>query len=212
MQGRIKARQKKMQHIARLLDIPGQTGPASPAYVGGGVYATRITGRGNRENRPLFCTGRVPGFATPRRDSAPATSDIASTSRRTRDSDSPARLLEKKMDKTNGTAKSRDNSSGRNNRSRDGSPRMPRPRSEEIPLELIKRTQNSLESSPKISILPRPQQVQSDDVAVTSADEETATTSISTVQANEQLNSEETSFIAQQDKRMPRRKGAIETV
>lgn len=70
--GRLKARQKKMQHIARLLEIPGQSGPPSPAYVGSGNYSGRIGNRLLRENRPLFCTGRpVPGIAAPRRESLP---------------------------------------------------------------------------------------------------------------------------------------------
>lgn len=202
-----------MLHIARLLDIPGQAGPPSPAYGAGGSYGPRITGRGSRENRTLFCTGRGPGFATPRRESAPANADTAVARLRSRESECPGRLLEKKG---NGT-KSRDSSSGRSNRSRDGSPRMPRPRSEEIPLELIKRTQNSVEASPKISILPRPQQQQAIKVEVepvllssngSSTDSETPSSSCTqALQA-----SEETSFIAAQDKRLSRRKGAIETV
>lgn len=53
--------------------------------------------------------------------------------------------------------RSRDSSSGRI-KSREGSPKMPRPRSEEIPLELIKKVPNSLiDMAPKISIMPRPQ-------------------------------------------------------
>lgn len=58
-----------MQHIARLLDIPGQSGPPSPAFAGGGLYA-RNTGRGSRE-RPLYNVPKVPGFAAPRRESSP---------------------------------------------------------------------------------------------------------------------------------------------
>lgn len=197
-----------MLHIARLLDIPGQAGPPSPAY---GAYGPRITGRGSRENRTLFCTGRGPGFATPRRESAPANADTAVA--RLRNSESPGRLSEKK---SNGT-KSRDSSSGRSNRSRDGSPRMPRPRSEEIPLELIKRTQNSVEASPKISILPRPQQqqaikVEEEPVLLSSNGSSTDSETPSASSTQAQQESEETSFIAAQDKRLPRRKGAIETV
>lgn len=207
-QGRIKARQKKMQHIARLLDIPGQAGPPSPAYAGSGVYSNRNTGgRMSRENRPLFNTSRGPGFAAPRRESTPSSvqrlsnDNDATTSRNVRrDCESPVRLITEQ--KRNGNAKSRDSSK---NRSRDGSPRMPRPRSEEIPLELIKKTQlTSNDISPKISILPRPQTPRVEQESTSSEPAPTA------VAAN--TKNEETSFIAQQDKKTPRRKGAIETV
>ncbi|GLV34551.1 endosomal maturation defective [Carabus blaptoides fortunei] len=210
--GRIKARQKKMQHIAKLLDIPGQAGPPSPAYTPGGLYARNISGRGSRENRPLFNTGRVPGFATPRRESTPSDNTTAGSSRLRRDCDSPVRLIEQKRLEKNGTTKSRDSSTSRT-RSRDGSPRMPRPRSEEIPLELIKKPANApVEMSPKISILPRPQTSRIEqECPVTST-----TTQEATAPATQALStSEETSFIASQqqmEKKMNRRKGTIETV
>ncbi|XP_030755269.1 protein CLEC16A homolog isoform X2 [Sitophilus oryzae] len=160
--GRIKARQKKMQHIARLLEIPGQSGPPSPAFTGQGLYGSRITGRSLRENRPLFGPSRVPGFAAPKRESSPGVIHKADEFRRHRDSDSPTRISKK--DSTNPCqstlstkkeSRSRDGSSSRT-RSREGSPRMPRPRSEEIPMELMKKVPNS-EITPKINILPRPQ-------------------------------------------------------
>lgn len=194
-----------MQHIARLLDIPGQAGPPSPAYAGSGMYTNRaIGGRGSRENRPLFNTSRGPGFAAPRRESTPNIQRLdgdAGTSRNLRrDCESPVRMITEQ--KRNGNARSRDSSK---NRSRDGSPRMPRPRSEEIPLELIKKTQsNTNDVSPKISILSRPQtprEQENDEAGETS-----------TVTATPIVKNEETSFIAQQDKKAPRRKGAIETV
>lgn len=203
-----------MQHIAKLLDIPGQAGPPSPAYTAGGLYNRNISGRGSRENRPLFNTGRVPGFATPRRESTPSDSStsMASTSRLR---DSPGRLIDQKRSEKNGPTKSRDNSSNRN-RSRDGSPRMPRPRSEEIPLELIKKPANApTEISPKISILPRPQTSRIEqECPVTS----TTTTPEATTATLSLTKSEETSFIASQlqqqqlEKKTTRRKGAIETV
>lgn len=199
----MKARQKKMQHIARLLDIPGQAGPPSPAYASSGVYINRGLGRNARENRPLFTTGRGPGFAAPRRDSTPSriSSDSdASTSKNTRrDIENPVRLITEQ--KRNGNSKSRDSSKSR---SRDGSPRMPRPRSEEIPLELIKKTPNaSAESTPKITILSRPQTPRSEQEPVVA---QASSSSTNTAEKNE-----ETSFIAQ-DKKTPRRKGVIETV
>lgn len=197
-----------MQHIARLLDIPGQAGPPSPAYAGGGVYTNRNLGsRVSRENRPLFNTSRGPGFAAPRRESTPTNlqrlnnDGDATTSRNIRrDCESPVRLITEQ--KRNGNARSRDSSK---NRSRDGSPRMPRPRSEEIPLELIKKTQlNSNDISPKISILPRPQTPR--------IEQETVASEASAPAPAATEKNEETSFIAQQDKKTPRRKGAIETV
>lgn len=79
--------------------------------------------------------------------------------------DSPNRLSNLKkeasptstVNTTRKEGRSRDNSSSRT-KSREGSPRMPRPRSEEIPLELIKKAPSSLiDMAPKIRILPRPQ-------------------------------------------------------
>lgn len=74
-----------MHRIARLLEIPGQSGPPSPAFTGQGLYGSRITGRNIRENRPLFGTGRVPGFAAPKRDSSPGVLHRTDDSRRHRD-------------------------------------------------------------------------------------------------------------------------------
>lgn len=79
-----------MQHIARLLEIPGQSGPPSPAFVGGGLY-NRPTGRGLRD-RP-FALSRGPGFATPRWESPPGVTHRADESRRHRDSDLKVILL-----------------------------------------------------------------------------------------------------------------------
>lgn len=81
-----------MQHIARLLDIPGQTGPPSPAYVGGGTLALRYATRNSRDNRPLFNTGRVPGFAAPRRESLPGVIHRTDEVRSRRDGESPSRI------------------------------------------------------------------------------------------------------------------------
>ncbi|KAL1494178.1 hypothetical protein ABEB36_009819 [Hypothenemus hampei] len=160
--GRIKARQKKMQHIARLLEIPGQSGPPSPAFTGHGLYASRISARTVRENRQLFAPNRMPGFAAPKRENSPGVLHRADETRRHRESDSPNRISNLRKDSTSSSSKrdhsrSRENSTSRT-KSREGSPRMPRPRSEEIPLELIKKAPNSLiDMAPKISILPRPQ-------------------------------------------------------
>ncbi|XP_050302255.1 protein CLEC16A homolog isoform X2 [Anthonomus grandis grandis] len=155
--GRIKARQKKMQHIARLLEIPGQSGPPSPAFTGQGLYGCRIGGRNVRETRTLFNAGRVPGFAAPKREISPGVIHKTDESRRHREADSPNRLSNLRKETKPPDSRSRDSSSGRT-KSRDGSPRMPRPRSEEIPLELMKKSTGSIiDMAPKISILPRPQ-------------------------------------------------------
>lgn len=94
-----------MQHIARLLDIAGQTGPPSPAYVGVGNLATRYANRNSRDNRPLFHTGRVPGFAAPRRESHPGIIHRTDDVRGKRDGQSPSRIaLENAMrDQQNGS-------------------------------------------------------------------------------------------------------------
>ncbi|XP_044272607.1 protein CLEC16A homolog isoform X1 [Tribolium madens] len=189
--GRIKARQKKMQHIARLLEIPGQSGPPSPAFVGGGIY-NRSAGRGLRD-RP-FGLSRGPGFATPRWESPPGVTHRTDESRRHRDSD-PKNL--KKDDRT--PNRSRDSSSSRT-KSREGSPRMPRPRSEEIPLELIKKASNSvIDMTPKIAIVPRPQLKEESEEVEKKPEEEVS------------ISSEETSFIAS-ERRNSKKGGNIETV
>lgn len=212
-QGRIKARQKKMQHIARLLDIPGQTGPPSPAYVGGGIYASRGAGRASRDNRPLFHTGRVPGFAAPHRENIPGVIHRTDEARCRKNCESPSRPASagKKDNTDNGNsrieAKNRSRESSTNRlRSREGSPRMPRPRSEEIPLELIKKTPNSVvDMSPKISILPRPQTPRVETEPSTSRENSTLS------EVNVAKTSEETSFMAERSLTQ-RKKGTIETV
>uniref|UniRef100_A0A182JKP4 FPL domain-containing protein n=1 Tax=Anopheles atroparvus TaxID=41427 RepID=A0A182JKP4_ANOAO len=166
--GRSKARQKKMFQIAQLLEIPGQLNESSfPSLSAGGSAASTPSvrhgtgGRQTREHRPLFSTSnRVPGVAAAlRRDSMPSGSVSRvqmSTSRSTEGEPTGAR---RKM--TAGVAtrressqpigvgssqmKSRENSRNRTGtpRSRESSPRIPRPRSEEIPLEDFRRSQNS---------------------------------------------------------------------
>lgn len=186
-----------MQHIARLLEIPGQSGPPSPAFVGSGLY-TRSTGRGLRDPRP-FSLSRGPGFAAPRWENPPGVSHRADESRRHRESD-PKIIPKKDMSTPN---RSRDSSSSRT-KSREGSPRMPRPRSEEIPLELIKKVPNSvIDMAPKITIMPRPQ------VAKVVAREEEGEEK-KPEPDTETVNSEETSFIASE--RNSKKVGDVETV
>uniref|UniRef100_A0A2M4BB65 Uncharacterized protein n=1 Tax=Anopheles marajoara TaxID=58244 RepID=A0A2M4BB65_9DIPT len=168
--GRSKARQKKMFQIAQLLEIPGQLSESSfPSLSTGGSTGTGSSlrhglsggGRQGREHRPLFSTSnRVPGVAAAlRRDSMPTGSVVSrvqmSASRSTegestgtrrklvagatrRDSSQPINVA-------SGAMKSRESSRNRSGtpRSRESSPRIPRPRSEEIPLEDFRRSQNS---------------------------------------------------------------------
>lgn len=206
--GRIKARQKKMQHIARLLDIPGQTGPPSPAYVGGGSYMSRGIGRISRDNRPLFHTGRVPGFAAPHRENLPGIIHRTDGTRR-KSTDSPIRTSHTSENNNTKLERNRSRESSCNRlKSREGSPRMPRPRSEEIPLELIKKPPNAVSDiSAKITILPRPQTPRDEMEPSTSADEFKVPPE--TVEAK---NSEETSFMAEEENITQRKKGVIETV
>ncbi|XP_021935707.1 protein CLEC16A homolog isoform X2 [Zootermopsis nevadensis] len=122
--GRIKARQKKMHMIAQLLDLPSivQSCPSPPAYTVLATTSRLASSRLGREpsyHRPLFTANtKVPGFATVamRRESLPPPGRFSPTNKR---SDSQERLAH----------------SGHVVRSREGSPKLPRPRSEEIPLE-----------------------------------------------------------------------------
>lgn len=80
---------------------------------------------------------------------------------------------------------------------------MPRPRSEEIPLELIKKASNSvIDMAPKIAIVPRPQVKEETEEGVTKKPE---------VEEEVSISSEETSFIASQ-RRNSKIGGNIETV
>lgn len=158
--GRSKARQKKMFQIAQLLEIPGQLNDAafpSLGTPGPGSMLRPSSGRQTREHRPLFSTAnRVPGVASAlRRESMPSgsVSRVQINSSRSIDGDAtgarrkssnPARR-ESSQPVSVATAKSRETSRNRSGtpRSRESSPRVPRPRSEEIPLEDFRRSQNS---------------------------------------------------------------------
>lgn len=83
---------------------------------------------------------------------------------------------------------------------------MPRPRSEEIPLELIKKAPNScLDMAPKISILPRPQTPRVEGEASTSTVEGQNSTEVKDTAKQLNISSEETSFIG-------KKKGLVETI
>lgn len=117
--------------------------------------------------------------------------------------------------------RSRDSSSGRG-KSREGSPKMPRPRSEEIPLELIKKVPNSLiDMAPKINIMPRPQTPRVENEPSTSGLSGLAKLSVNDNSQTKKENiptkkdiavviSEETSFIG--DREAEKRTDEVETV
>ncbi|XP_063990573.1 protein CLEC16A homolog isoform X2 [Diachasmimorpha longicaudata] len=127
--GRIKARQKKMGQIAKLLDIPTNIPSCStpPNYALLGMRHERSVGRGQRgkDQRGMFTVNKVPGFAAQlRKQNEPR----GGMGRRVMGDVSPP------------SGKSSDNGI----RPRDGSPKMPRPRSEEIPLEDMRLRKSSL--------------------------------------------------------------------
>ncbi|EAT42579.1 AAEL005902-PA [Aedes aegypti] len=164
--GRSKARQKKMFQIAQLLEIPGQLNDAqfpssaSSSSSGSGGMARPSSGRQPREHRPLFSTAnRVPGVASAlRRDSMPSGSvsrvqlnasrsiDGDSTGARRKSTNPVTARRDSSQPIAVSVVKSRETSRNRTGgtpRSRESSPRVPRPRSEEIPLEDFRRSQNA---------------------------------------------------------------------
>ncbi|XP_053696989.1 protein CLEC16A homolog [Sabethes cyaneus] len=252
--GRSKARQKKMFQIAQLLEIPGQMNePSFPLLGSAGSSMPRSLlrsagGRQPREHRPLFSTSnRVPGLATAlRRESMPSgsVSRVQINSSRSidgevtgarRKSNHPSRR-ESSQPIAVTTTKPRDSSHNRSitPRSREPSPRVPRPRSEEIPLEDFCNSQNSspvsrgssnaasrshtpsrLSLEPSICAMPNNGQTSGNNAAP----KETvipSVISVATVPASITVpvelspTSEETSFIANEERQ--KKRGAIETV
>ncbi|XP_025991372.1 protein CLEC16A homolog isoform X1 [Solenopsis invicta] len=188
--GRIKARQKKMNQIARLLDIPTSMPHCStpPNYALRGLRHDRIVGRGQRlqrdqQARPMFTVNKVPGFAAQmRRENI---RPIASSSSKRDDASSNERVHENGL------------------RSRDGSPKMPRPRSEEIPLEDMCIRKASLTSNGLNVTHICPERRDSQGACSNNSES-------SSVIRN---HSEETSFTSPQGQEpKPRRKGQVETV
>ncbi|XP_055614041.1 protein CLEC16A homolog [Uranotaenia lowii] len=157
--GRSKARQKKMFQIAQLLEIPGQLNDSSFPSLSTSSSSSSMLKTGNarqpREHRPLFSTSnRVPGVAAAlRRDSMPSgsVSRVQINSSRSIDGDATGARrktsypVRRDSSQPIAVAKSREASRNRSGtpRSRESSPRVPRPRSEEIPLEDFRRSQNS---------------------------------------------------------------------
>ncbi|XP_078034276.1 C-type lectin domain containing ema isoform X3 [Augochlora pura] len=180
--GRIKARQKKMSQIARLLDIPmsmPHSSTPSPNYA---LRSMRHERRGQRskEPRPMFIVNRVPGFAAQmRRENNAVPSSIA-----------------RRSDNSN------ENSQENGLRSRDNSPKMPRPRSEEIPLEDMRLRKAALTSA-ALSISNICQEKKDGQISACATNGEPSTVA--------KKHAEETSFTCPKETK-PRKKGQVETV
>ncbi|XP_066588099.1 protein CLEC16A homolog [Prorops nasuta] len=190
--GRVKARQKKMNQIARLLDIPTSMPNCStpPNYVQRNLWHERA-GRGRRlkdQPRPMFMVNKVPGFAAQmRREHTVKPSGSASATNSRRRDNSPAEKINE-----NGL------------KSRDSSPKMPRPRSEEIPLEDMRLRKSSLTHNTPGSSCTTPERKEIDASHCTSTCDTSAVIT---------KHSEETSFTSPQTQDVkPRRKGQVETV
>ncbi|KAG7210477.1 hypothetical protein KM043_012001 [Ampulex compressa] len=189
--GRIKARQKKMNQIARLLDIPTSMPHSStpPNYALRGMRHERVIGRGQRQKaqpRPMFTVNKVPGFAAQmRRENIPR----------------PIPGLPSSSKRVEGVVAEKSHENGI--RSRDGSPKMPRPRSEEIPLEDMRLRKASLTSNG--STVPH--------ICPEKKDVQVPTCSTNGEPSSVRKHSEETSFTCPQGRdAKPRRKGQVEIV
>ncbi|XP_014092716.2 protein CLEC16A homolog [Bactrocera oleae] len=169
--GRSKARQKKMYQIAQLIEMPGQV-IDSPVYAVAGLRAGSVasnSSRSSRDHRPILSTtNRVPGFAAalkrdtnnaggvcriqmaqnrsiegirnestgrPRRRNSNSSSHSSTSQNRDANS-SPGREHTPRSSRANSQSRGATHS-------RDNSPRMPRPRSEEIPLEDFQHSRNN---------------------------------------------------------------------
>ncbi|XP_017759313.1 PREDICTED: protein CLEC16A isoform X3 [Eufriesea mexicana] len=191
--GRIKARQKKMNQIARLLDIPTSIPHATtpPNYALRGFRHERLAGRGQRpkdhQPRPMFTVNKVPGFAAQMRRENVAR---------------PTPGLQSSTPKRGDTA-TNEKSHENGLRSRDSSPKMPRiSRSEEIPLEDMRLRKASLTSN-GLNTSHICQEKKDSQVSACSTNGELSTVI--------RKHSEETSFTCPQEVK-PRRKGQVETV
>ncbi|KAL5292585.1 CLEC16A family protein [Megaselia abdita] len=139
--GRSKARQKKMHQIAHLLEMPGQTVLDSPALQGSSKWSTGSGSRSRSDQRPtMFVNNRVPGFAAAlRRENVPSAgiSRVQIAQNRSvegiRNEGQGRSRRRKSSNSSNSSGSNTDapSTSSRNRstpRSRDNSPRMPRPR------------------------------------------------------------------------------------
>jgi len=146
-----------------------------------------IVGRGQRlqkdQARPMFTVNKVPGFAAQMR----------------RENIRPVESSSSKRDEASSNEKIHENGL----RSKDGSPKMPRPRSEEIPLEDMCIRKASLTSNGLNVAHICPERRNSQDACSNNSE------SSSVIRKH----SEETSFTSPQGQELkPRRKGQVETV
>ncbi|XP_043502979.1 protein CLEC16A homolog isoform X2 [Polistes fuscatus] len=190
--GRIKARQKKINQIARLLGMPTSIPHSStpPNFALRNMRHDRY-GRGQRQKdqpRPMFTVNKVPGFAAQmRREHVfKPVLGLPSSSFKRVDNNSNEKIHENGL------------------RSRDSSPKMPRPRSEEIPLEDMRNRKTSLTSNGASASHICLEKKDSCNSGSSSNSEPTSIT---------RKRSEETSFTSPQTQEVkPRRKGQVETV
>ncbi|XP_059620976.1 protein CLEC16A homolog [Phlebotomus argentipes] len=140
--GRSKVRQKKMLQIAQILEIKEPSAEGSNAGI---ATSGRIT---LREHRPLFSTAnRVPGFAAALRLGSMPSAGVSRVQIGNRSSlnssgdgrNSPSSSSYGRHTPRRDTEGSLSSSTSRPG-TRDSSPRTPRPRSEEIPLEDLRRS------------------------------------------------------------------------
>ncbi|XP_075232093.1 C-type lectin domain containing ema isoform X2 [Lycorma delicatula] len=195
--GRLKARQKKMIQIARLLELPSnaQPTPSPPTY---NLLALRQSAHHHRipSGRSLL-NHRPPGFAAVVKPPS---------SPKTREKDK-----ERRSSNTSSVE-------GGTPRSREGSPKLPRPRSEEIPLEDITTKRNSLTSASTSSAVET--QVESVSAAISNTTLNMPSSSSSSIETSFSSNFPEqqdsSSSInnnnSSKDKEQERRKGKVETV
>ncbi|XP_043671928.1 protein CLEC16A homolog isoform X2 [Vespula pensylvanica] len=191
--GKIKVRQRKINQIARLLDIPTSIPHSStpPNYALRNMRHDRILGRGQRQkdqSRPMFTVNKVPGFAAQMRREhvLRPVLGLPSTSCKRVDNNSNEKIHENGL------------------RSRDSSPKMPRPRSEEIPLEDMRNRKTSLTSNG----------ASASHICLEKKDNSNSGSSTNSESSSIiRKRSEETSFTSPQNQEVkPRRKGQVETV
>ncbi|XP_055852092.1 protein CLEC16A homolog [Episyrphus balteatus] len=241
--GRSKARQKKMYQIAQLLEMPAQL-VDSPVYAVSKLRSGAIS-RASRDHRPIFSSaGRVPGFAAAlRRDNTPGAgvsrinmaqnrsvegirTENSGRSRRrgsntSSGSSTPSTDVHEVSTDRKSNSQSRENSRNRSPRSRESSPRLSLPRSEEIPLEDFQNSRTSSQHSRSSSNAPSRSQtpskakyeITSPHITLPNLNATSLATQINGIAiANDvaAVSSEETSFISQEDQE--RRRGTIETV
>ncbi|XP_043280706.1 protein CLEC16A homolog isoform X2 [Venturia canescens] len=189
--GRIKARQKKMTQIARLLDIPTSvpncSTPPNFTQLGHDRPANRRQ-RLKEHQKAMFTMNKVPGFATQLRRESPGRSGMGYP------------MLSGQRGEPSSTCRNLDAGL----RSRDNSPKTMRPRSEEIPLEDMHKRKTSLTSNGTSALTVTPDRQETVPLASTASGETLAVM---------KKRSEETSFTSTRSKdSKPRRKGQVETV